>query len=459
MAYSSLATRRLGRRLLLAMGATPLGASLLQGCVCGDPPDLEVTIDELADMQDAVRLGIAQREADCFGTGTGGAGGMIGLGGGGMSNLGGLGGAAGFGGLGGVEGLGGTIGSAGGRNPVCDEALPDWVTQSPRDWYDWYLAQPATDQALSWDPASGCPVHGEVGTLQSLLIHSEDQPSELVSSTAETCVYDQIHYCSGGRPFLVARRPRTAPLVSQASREAKQDELDRALVSAWCADAQMEHASIAAFARLCLQLMALGAPLSLVREAQAASLDEATHAALCLEQAVAHGGGPYEWSPLDMDDATSNLSARELLITNIIEGCIGETFAAARSRAQAETAVDPELSRRLHALADDEERHAALAWNILKWQLQGDYPDLRRLALEVFQSQMPQGAATDAPHEADSRWRDAGRLRASEAAEIDRATWMDAVVPVLAAALTAERAVGAPAPHSTRTNSTGSYWS
>ena len=261
----------------------------------------------------------------------------------------------------------------------------------------------------------------------------------LFRSSDGSCVYEQTSECHGGRPFLVARRPRTAALVARRG-DAPQSELEQALIAAWCADAQMEHASIAAFARLCLHLMALGAPLSLVQAAQTASLDEAEHAALCLQQAVAHGGGPYEWGQLEMDGAICNLSATELLITNIIEGCIGETLAAARARAQADAAVDPDLSRRLHALADDEERHAALAWNILKWQLQGGDPDLRRLALEVFQSQMPQGAATDAPREADPRWREAGRLRASEAAEIDRSAWAEAVVPLAQLVLVGEPA-------------------
>ena len=52
----------------------------------------------------------------------------------------------------------------------------------------------------------------------------------------------------------------------------------RALASAWLADALLEHASIASFAQTTLKLLALGAPSDLIADSQRAALDEVEHA-------------------------------------------------------------------------------------------------------------------------------------------------------------------------------------
>ncbi len=51
-----------------------------------------------------------------------------------------------------------------------------------------------------------------------------------------------------------------------------------ALADRWTRDATYEHASIASFARVTLDLLALGAPAALVSGAQRAGLDEVEHA-------------------------------------------------------------------------------------------------------------------------------------------------------------------------------------
>ena len=53
----------------------------------------------------------------------------------------------------------------------------------------------------------------------------------------------------------------------------------------WLHNARMEHASIAAFARLSLELLSLGAPPDLLRQSASAQADEIHHAEICFSLA------------------------------------------------------------------------------------------------------------------------------------------------------------------------------
>jgi len=53
---------------------------------------------------------------------------------------------------------------------------------------------------------------------------------------------------------------------------------------------QLEHASIAAFARFSLQLLSLGAPAGLIDDCTRALGDETAHARLCFQLASAYAG-------------------------------------------------------------------------------------------------------------------------------------------------------------------------
>ena len=58
---------------------------------------------------------------------------------------------------------------------------------------------------------------------------------------------------------------------------------------------------------------------------------------------------------------------RALLEDDAIEGCVGETWGALLAAWQAARAADPRVRRTLRRIAADEARHAALAWEILRW--------------------------------------------------------------------------------------------
>lgn len=145
--------------------------------------------------------------------------------------------------------------------------------------------------------------------------------------------------------------------------------------------AALEHGSVGSFARFTLQLLALGAPAHLLAETQAAALDEVRHAQLMYGVASALGAqvGP---GPLAATDAppTDPATVLEALVE---EGCVGETLGAVEAAAAAVDAV-PTLAGLLTEVADDETRHAALAWRTLVWMLE-TWPEHRPVAAAAFE--------------------------------------------------------------------------
>src|SRR6185503_716009 len=106
------------------------------------------------------------------------------------------------------------------------------------------------------------------------------------------------------------------------------------------ADAQLEHASIASFARFVLVLLAVGAPADLVAGAQQALADEVEHARACFSLASRFAETPLGPAPLRIDGALEAPTLARAAADAVVEGCIGETLAAAQAAAQLEVAVD-----------------------------------------------------------------------------------------------------------------------
>ncbi|MFO0664095.1 MAG: ferritin-like domain-containing protein [Polyangiaceae bacterium] len=140
----------------------------------------------------------------------------------------------------------------------------------------------------------------------------------------------------------------------------------KALAEYWTRVARMEHASISSFAKASLELVQLGAPSTLLRDAHRAALDEVRHAELAFAIASEYGGahlGPaahalpvrLESSPVDVFRAT------------FFDGCVQETIGAALLRLSAEAATDRRIAAILASMADDEERHVEVAFRTLAW--------------------------------------------------------------------------------------------
>jgi hypothetical protein len=128
--------------------------------------------------------------------------------------------------------------------------------------------------------------------------------------------------------------------------------------------ATLEAASIAAFDELACDLEALGAPEALSADARAFAGDEVRHAAVMSAQAARFGGAV---GAPRVAGATTRKTLRELCHQNAIEGCVRETFGALVADFQAATARDAQLGAELATIAQDEARHARLAWRIAEW--------------------------------------------------------------------------------------------
>jgi len=207
--------------------------------------------------------------------------------------------------------------------------------------------------------------------------------------------------CAIGRPFLVEGHDRVAPLERRADWQAV-FALELAAVSpgvraaagqAWARIAQMEHASIAAFARFALQLLQLGAPPDLVERATRAMADETRHARLAFGVASALCGEALGPASIDVEQCLSESSLVEVARLVVREGCIGETAAALEAREAAELTTQPELARLLHAVADDEAEHAELAWRFVRWALERSPQDITALV----QSELARAEQLDRP--------------------------------------------------------------
>lgn len=151
-----------------------------------------------------------------------------------------------------------------------------------------------------------------------------------------------------------------------------------ALGQRWQRLGQMEHASIAAFARFSLQLLALGAPSELVEACTQALADETEHAKLCFQLASSYTGQALGPGRLDVDGSLSQISLVEVVDLVIAEGCFGETSAALDALEAAETETDPVVRDVYAKIASDEQRHAELAFRFLRWALTQDAPSVRK---------------------------------------------------------------------------------
>lgn len=179
----------------------------------------------------------------------------------------------------------------------------------------------------------------------------------------------------GGRPFLVEGAARVSSVANDAawpalglaaSTQLRADDR-AALADHWTRIGQLEHASIAAFARFAMQLLSLGAPPDLVRETTSAMNDELHHARLAYGLASAYAGEAIGPGELSMRGALDHSDLDTIVRTLIDEGCIGETIAAHTAKEESERVTDAVVGGVLAHIARDEQQHSLLAWRSLAW--------------------------------------------------------------------------------------------
>ncbi|MEM9462422.1 MAG: ferritin-like domain-containing protein [Myxococcota bacterium] len=206
----------------------------------------------------------------------------------------------------------------------------------------------------------------------------------------------------------------------------------RGLVAgAWLDDARAEHASIAAFARATLELMALGAPPELIALAQQAGLDEITHARRCFGLAARYGAGAMQPGPLPAL-APRPADLARLAADTFAEGCVGETIAALTAQRSLRHCADPVAAATLRQIADDEARHAALAWSTLHWALHADGSSVADALRDAAASLRADHQAPLPPVDPDApRLARHGRLDARAHALTARDAWEEVIEPML----------------------------
>jgi hypothetical protein len=260
------------------------------------------------------------------------------------------------------------------------------------------------------------------------------------------CYYTQT--CIVGRPLMVSGELRLAPSVSSNDwcgfAEIRVEDLDPELrervANAWLRDAQLEHASVAAFARLTLELLALGAPPDLVAASQDSSVDEILHAQLCYGVASRFAGRDLGPGRLPVGGALGDVSLEELARSTFEEGCVGETVAALVAATQARTARDPELVRVLERIAEDESRHAAFAWRVVRWAVKvGGKSVAQVIERELERALAAQLSFDEAQLDTGGLAR-FGRLSADELGRIRQECLRDVVTPCLRTLLSTEPA-------------------
>lgn len=176
--------------------------------------------------------------------------------------------------------------------------------------------------------------------------------------------------CVVGRPLQLAGETRAAEVVpgtgwAQAAKTTLPAAVRTRLADHWAHQARGEHASVAAFNRLSLELLQLGAPAELLAQVQQAALDEVHHAREAFQLASRYAGQALAPAPLALDALRLATDWRSVGLAAAIEGCLNETLAVAVATASLDASTDPLVRAHLTRVVADERRHAALSWQLL----------------------------------------------------------------------------------------------
>jgi hypothetical protein len=207
------------------------------------------------------------------------------------------------------------------------------------------------------------------------------------------------HVMTAQSNCVVGRRPFGLCQVRELGPAA---ELGRFLADT----AQLEAASVYAFARLARELTDLGAPAALVDQARRSAREEVRHARLTERLAARYGSIARAPRVAKLPKRAALAIARE----NAVEGCVRETFGALIAHHQAALASDRAVAHTMREIAADETRHAELAWRFAAWlqpQLsergRTSVADARSRALHELERDLQHGGLT-ASARARSGW-------------------------------------------------------
>lgn len=162
-----------------------------------------------------------------------------------------------------------------------------------------------------------------------------------------------------------------------------------ALAALWLHDAQKEHASVPAFARVTWMLTAMGAPAELVDRTLVAAREEVEHTRLCFALAAGYGGRSHTVEPMPDLLLGGGLDVKgdafvHLALESLKDGCLLEDYNADVAAECALGCRDAVTRAVLEQIAREERSHAELSWSILGWALaRGGAPVRERCAREL----------------------------------------------------------------------------
>jgi len=128
--------------------------------------------------------------------------------------------------------------------------------------------------------------------------------------------------------------------------------------------AYLEATSVIAFERMYVELEAHRAPRELLGRVMRARAEEVRHTELTSSLARAHGEEPC-LPKREPHGAVRSLF--EIARENAVEGCVRETYGAALALLRASRAEDSGVREVAREIAQDEVRHAELAWDVAAW--------------------------------------------------------------------------------------------
>jgi hypothetical protein len=320
-----------------------------------------------------------------------------------------------------------------------------------------YLLTTAGDVVKTYLPGAGyLEFLGAIDTPQEALLLAHGQPYLEDEDTYGFCEEQLlVRAVAGGYEVVVTDRTRDCPtayerVLLQVTREGRITELRRHPVrdayvtcigrrhEGWMASpkpqsdglgaffaeiAELEAASVPAFWHLHAELRQHGADSALLEETRRAAADEVRHAGVMGDLARKFGGVPRaaHVRPLPLRDLA------RLACENAVEGCVRETFGALVATYQARHATDVDVAGALAEIAEDETRHAALAFRVAAW-LEPKLDDVARETVRAAQQAAIAELRAELGHDVPEALRGvAGMPDAAVAAELlaqlERSLW------------------------------------
>ncbi len=229
------------------------------------------------------------------------------------------------------------------------------------------------------------------------------------------------------------------------------EEIRDALAAQWRENGRTEHASVAAFARLTLDLMALGAPPELVADSNRDALDEIRHTELCFGLARAIDGrsespGAFpEASRARTLSRSRKLALAQLAVDSLVDGALHEGVSARIIAKLARRCEAPAIQTILKEIAADEGRHARHGWDVVRWCLAEGGESVAH-ALEGALRALPKTMSSPMPEAsrdgAWERWGIMGEELEAEEHEATRADLVRRVGDAIAASRSRQSAFG-----------------